>query len=74
MKRLILLDLLLQSSRSQTSGNCAWTINAHMISVMRPVSTSPRRNYESATNGNSDCAGITGCVTYQDMNGTRPPT
>ena len=68
------LDLLLESSRSQTTGNCVYTINAHMLSVLDRDTLIGRINYESATNGNSDCAGITGCVSYQDMNGTRPPT
>lgn len=68
------LDLLLESSRSRTTGNCVYTINAHMLSRLQGDVLTGRINYESATNGNSDCAGITGCVSYQDMNGTRPPT
>jgi hypothetical protein len=25
------------------------------------------------TNGNSDCAAVSGCLTYQEFNGSRPP-
>ena len=29
--------------------------------------------YTGADNGNTDCAGITGCESAQDIAGTRPP-
>jgi len=32
-----------------------------------------RINYTPATNGNSDCAAVSGCLTYQEFNGSRPP-
>ena len=35
---------------------------------------SGRIEYRAADNNNLDCAPISGCLTYQDFNGTRPPT
>lgn len=66
------LTLDRQGTRSMTQGNCTFTYNAEMdLRISGDVLTG-RLNYRSAHNGNTDCAAVT-CVSYQDVNGTRPP-
>ena len=67
-------DLVLESTRAYTTGNCTYTYDAHIQGRIQGDALSGRINYISVGNGHSDCAAITGCVTYQDFNGTRPPS
>jgi hypothetical protein len=67
------LDLTLQGSRSQNSGNCTWTYNGEILATTNGDLLTGRINYKPATNSNSDCAAIEGCLTYQEFNGSRPP-
>jgi hypothetical protein len=69
-------DLLLelQGSRAQSMGNCAFTYNSQIDARIDVDTLTGRIDYTTATNGNTDCAPIDGCVSFQEFNGTRPPT
>jgi hypothetical protein len=67
------LDLTLAGTRSNTTGNCTFTYNGEIKATLMTDALTGRINYVAATNGNSDCASIQGCLTFQDFNGTRPP-
>jgi hypothetical protein len=67
------LDLLLTGTRAQTTGNCTWTVNGEIDARLNGDTLVGRINYVGASNDASDCTPIEGCVTYQDLNGTRPP-
>lgn len=68
------LDLKLMGTRAQTSGNCTFTYDGEITATSSGDILTGRIDYTPATNGHTDCAAVTGCVTYQDFNGTRPPT
>jgi hypothetical protein len=67
------LDLTLTGTRAMSSGSCAFTYNASLSAELTDNSLSGEIDYTSDTNNGSDCAGITGCVTTQDIAGSRPP-
>jgi len=67
------LDLVLLGTRSSTQGNCTLTVDAQLLAELNGDVLTGRFNYSYNGNGNSDCAPYDGCITYQDMNGTRPP-
>jgi hypothetical protein len=67
------LDLVLLGTRSTTMGNCTLTVDAQLLATLSGDVLTGRFNYSYHGNGNSDCAPYDGCITYQDMNGTRPP-
>jgi hypothetical protein len=67
------LDLVLLGTRSTTMGNCTLTVDAQMLAELNGDVLTGRFNYSYHGNGNSDCLPYDGCITYQDMNGTRPP-
>jgi len=58
----------------KTSGNCTYTYNSQITGTINGDALEGRIEYRAADNGNPDCAAISGCLTYQDFNGTRPPT
>jgi hypothetical protein len=68
----LLLELF--GNRSQTMGNCAFTFNSIIDAEANGDALTGRIEYTAAGNGNPDCASIDGCVTFQDFNGTRPPS
>ena len=67
------LDLTILGTRSGTTGNCTFTLDARLRATLDGDVLTGRIDYSKHGNGNPDCAPINGCVTYQDMNGTRPP-
>jgi hypothetical protein len=69
------LELELFGTRSNTSGNCLYTLNATIHAVLKGDTLTGQIDYTSATNGNPDCTGIAGCDSFQDLAGTRakPP-
>jgi hypothetical protein len=67
------LKLTLTGTRSQTTGNCTWTVDGVLDATLTGDVLEGRINYVGNGNSNTDCAAVTGCVTYQDFNGTRPP-
>ncbi len=60
-------------TRPQTSGNCTFTYDATMTGSLSGDSLSGRVSYTTATNGNSDCAALRDCVSFQDFAASRPP-
>lgn len=60
-------------TRPQTSGNCTFTYDATMTGSLSGDSLSGRVSYTTATNGNSDCAALKDCVSFQDFAASRPP-
>jgi hypothetical protein len=67
------LDLHLFGTRSTTTGNCTYTLNAAIRAVAGGSSLSGQIDYTSATNGNPDCSAIEKCDSFQDLSGTRMP-
>lgn len=68
------LSLTLFGTRSQTMGNCTFTYNADLAADLNVDALTGTIDYTAKGNNNPDCATITGCVSRQDFNGTRPPT
>lgn len=60
-------------TRSMTMGNCTFTYNSTILGTADGDTMTGRVEYRGAGNGNPDCSTITGCLSYQDFNGTRPP-
>lgn len=60
-------------TRPQTSGNCTFTYDATMSGSLSGDSLSGRVSYTTATNGNTDCAALRDCVSFQDFSASRPP-
>ncbi|HEY5950347.1 MAG TPA: hypothetical protein VIV40_32875 [Kofleriaceae bacterium] len=67
------LDLVILGTRSATMGNCTLTVDAQLLATLNGDVLTGRINYRYHGNGNTDCAPYDGCVSYQEMNGTRPP-
>lgn len=67
------LELDLFGTRSNSSGNCTYTLNAKIRAVLQGDALTGQIDYTSATNGNPDCGGIAGCDSFQDIAGTRAP-
>jgi hypothetical protein len=67
------LDLKIEGTPSTTTGNCTWSVDAQLLANLDGDVLTGRINYTVAGNGHADCAPYDGCVSYQDMNGTRPP-
>jgi hypothetical protein len=65
------LDLHLFGTRSNTTGNCTYTINATIRAVVSGNMLTGQIDYKSATNGNPDCSAIANCDSFQDLDGTR---
>jgi len=67
------VDLQIIGDLAMNSGNCAFTYDSEIHARLDGNSMSGRIEYRSVTNGNSDCASITGCLTFQEFAGSRPP-
>lgn len=67
------LDLHLFGTRSNTSGNCTYTLNATIRATVSGANLGGQIDYTSATNGNPDCSTIDKCDSFQDLSGTRAP-
>jgi hypothetical protein len=67
------LDLKLLGTKSNNTGNCTYTYNGEIIATLTGDSLEGTLDIIGAGNGNPDCAGITGCKSFEDFNGTRPP-
>jgi hypothetical protein len=68
------LSLNIVGTQSTMQGNCTLTVDAELNATLEGDVLTGRINYRWHGNGNSDCAPYDGCLSYQDMNGTRPPT
>lgn len=67
------LDLTILGTRSATMGNCTLTVDATLLATLDGDVLTGRINYSYHGNGNTDCAPYDGCISFQEMNGTRPP-
>ena len=65
------LDLELFGTRSDTLGNCTYTINSEIHAVLDGDVLAGQIDYLPATNGNPDCSGIMNCRSFQEFTGTR---
>jgi hypothetical protein len=68
------LHLSIVGTRSTTQGNCTLTVDSDLDATLDGDVLTGRLNYRYHGNGNTDCSPYNGCTSYQDMNGTRPPT
>jgi hypothetical protein len=70
------LDLDLFGTRPQMQNTCTFTYNAKIVGDIEGDTLEGRVEYRAATTtpNNPDCASIQGCLTFQEFNGTRPPT
>lgn len=69
-------DLDLFGTRAQMQATCTFTYNAKIRGDIDGDAIAGRVEYRAATTTpqNPDCASIQGCLTFQEFNGTRPPT
>ncbi len=67
------IELTLFGERAAQQGNCSYTINATLTAKINGDALQGEINYTAKTNGNPDCEGLEGCMTRQDISGTRPP-
>ena len=67
------IDLTLDGTNSNTTGNCTYTYNGVITATLATDTFTGKITYTGATNNNSDCATIQGCVSYQNFDGSRPP-
>jgi hypothetical protein len=67
------MDLTATGTTTHNQGNCTYTVNGEIHATLSGDSLTGTIDYTGAGNGMTDCAGITGCVSFQDFNGTRPP-
>lgn len=67
------VDLAIVGNIAMNMGNCAFTYNSEIHATANGDSMNGRIEYRSVTNMNSDCAPITGCLTFQEFAGSRPP-
>ncbi len=70
------LSLDLYGQRPQMKDTCTFTMNAKIVGKVDGDTLHGRVEYRAATTtpSNPDCAPIQGCLTFQEFNGTRPPT
>jgi hypothetical protein len=67
------LDLQLTGTRALSTGNCAYTYNATLMAELSDNSISGTVDYTADTNNGSDCGALVGCITTQNLAGSRPP-
>ncbi|HEY1550340.1 MAG TPA: hypothetical protein VGG28_21080 [Kofleriaceae bacterium] len=67
------LDLQLTGTRALSMGNCAYTYNATLNAALDGNSLMGSVDYTADTNNGSDCGALVGCMTSQDIAGSRPP-
>lgn len=66
------LDMTIQGTRSQTTGNCTFTYDVAFAANLVGDSLNGTISYTAAHNGHTDCAAVE-CVSSQDFSGSRPP-
>ena len=67
------IALKIIGSRAGQQGTCVYTLNSQIDATLAGDALAGTIKYTAATNGNADCGTLTGCVSTQDFNGTRPP-
>ncbi len=70
------VNLDLFGTRAQMQASCTFTYNAKILGSVDGDTIEGRVEYRAATTTptNPDCATIQGCLSFQEFNGTRPPT
>jgi hypothetical protein len=68
------LDLLLTGTTAYQQGECDYTIDATIDATITGDVLTGNILYEAQTDGDPECGDLTGCVSIQEFNGTRPPT
>lgn len=70
------MNLDLFGTRPQMQDTCTYTFNAKIIGSVDGDAIEGRVEYRAnaTTPTNPDCNSIQGCLTFQEFNGTRPPT
>lgn len=68
------LDLLLTGTTAYQMGECDYTMNATIDATLTGDVLTGEILYEAQTDGDNECGVLTGCVSIQEFNGTRPPT
>lgn len=70
------MNLDLFGERPQMQNTCTFTYNAKIRGNVENDTIEGRVEYRAATTtpSNPDCADIQGCLSFQEFNGTRPPT
>lgn len=66
------LDMSIQGTRSNTSGNCTFTYDAQLTANLIGDALMGSIVYTPAHNGHSDCAMVE-CTSTQEFSGSRPP-
>jgi hypothetical protein len=70
------VDLTALGTNAKHAGNCTYTYNGEITATDSGDILTGRIDYRAADNGNPDCTTmmIHGCDSFQEFNGTRPPT
>lgn len=70
------MNLDLFGSRPQMQASCTYTYNAKILGSVDGDVIEGRVEYRAAVTSpnNPDCESINGCLSFQEFNGTRPPT
>ncbi len=67
------LDLSIDGTTEYQNAECTGTIDARLTAELDGDVLTGRIDYTVDGAGDPECAPFSGCITYQDMNGTRPP-
>lgn len=67
------LEATIAGTRPQGQGACAYTYDATLDGRLSGDNLNGRVDYQAKTNGAADCGALTGCTSYQDFAGARPP-
>jgi hypothetical protein len=68
------LELMRYGTRAFDEGDCIYTLTATVSAAVDGDVITGSIRYTAATNDNPDCAGLEGCISRQEFNGTRPPS
>lgn len=68
------MELLLVGTTAYTMGECDYTFDAVIDAEIDGDVLTGEIRYEAQTDGDNECGVLTGCVSIQEFNGTRPPT
>lgn len=60
-------------TRAQSQGACAYTYDATIEGTLSGDNLNGRVLYQARTNQAADCGTLTGCTSFQDFAGARPP-
>jgi hypothetical protein len=67
------VSMTLHGTRSNVAGGCSYFINSTVSATLTGDALQGEITYRPLTNDHPDCSTITGCVSRQAFNGTRPP-